>query len=139
MRNGSSRKKPAFIFSDSKIAISATTGSKSKTNVDLCRAVRAAHSMFALVINVEIHWIRGHSRIGGNERVDRISKRYARVVDNSSRVSFDTVLSAHISVSQWPFGSLLADFPYDSQFLHVKQPLRRLQTQTLLHLWLYAY
>ena len=51
---------------------------------------------------VDMRWIRGHSRIGGNERVDRISKRYAS--NNSARFKLDSNLPAHITQIIWPFG-----------------------------------
>jgi len=94
----------AFIFSDSKIAIAAATSRKPKSNVMLSLAISQAFSALARLMKVELHWIRGHSRIGGNERVDRISKRYAQIDSNTLRVSFDPALRAHVSHSDWPFG-----------------------------------
>ena len=31
------------------------------------------------MVPIEIHWIRGRSGLGGNERVDRVAKRYAKL------------------------------------------------------------
>ncbi len=60
---------------------------------------------------MELHWIRGHSRIGGNERVDRISKRYASIANNSERIPIDHTLGAHITRTNWPFGFPLTGLP----------------------------
>ena len=68
----------AFIFCDSNLAINAATSKKIPlTNVPITRFLRLALEALNGVIKVGLKWIRGHSRIGGNERVDRISKRYA--------------------------------------------------------------
>ena len=94
----------AFIFSDSKIAIAATVTKKPKANAVLSKAISAMFTKLSMLLKVQLLWIRGHSCIGGNERVDRISKRFAKIDSNSARLPFDTALGAHISVIDWPFG-----------------------------------
>ena len=89
----------AYIFCDSKIAISAASSNKPKSNITLSKTVAAAFKSISALIRIELHWIRGHSRVGGNERVDRISKRYAQVEGNSTRVPFDPFFRTHTSTS----------------------------------------
>ena len=101
----------AFIFSDSKLAIAAASSKKPTSNITLSLAVMRAHSDLSKLIKVELHWIRGHAGIGGNERVDRISKRFASIDNNSAKVSFDRQFRAHISQAAWPFGANLTNLP----------------------------
>ena len=101
----------AFVFCDSQLAIRAATAKKFATNITLCLAVSRAYSALVAVCKVELHWIRGHSRVGGNERVDRISKLYASIDNNPARVEFDGVFRPRISHTPWPFGFCLTGLP----------------------------
>ena len=100
----------------------ATTATNPATNITLCKAVRQAFCELSRLIVVELHWIRGHSRIGGNERVDRISKAYANIDNNSARHKFNGKLSAHITQTDWPFGCDLAGLPANTFLMCLPTP-----------------
>ncbi len=75
----------AHIFCDSKLALLAAVSKKPHiTNGSITRAVRIAFNALPPSLKVELHWIRGHSGVGGNERVDKISKAYACALGNVS-------------------------------------------------------
>jgi len=57
----------AVIFCDSQLAIRAATTSKPKTTITLTSSVSTAYKTLSSLLNVELHWIRGHAHIGGNE------------------------------------------------------------------------
>ena len=116
--------KKAYVFCDSKLAINAATAQKPATNIALCTALKQVHMALSTVISVELHWIRGHSRVGGNERVDRISKRYASIDYNIGRFKFNGKFSAHISQSLWPFGGSLVGLPEAYFLLRLPSPPR---------------
>ena len=74
------------IFSDSKIALSAAQSKRKPImNPAITLALRASFHSLSRIFPVNLQWIRGHSGIGGNERVDTIAKRFAR---NSSSPIF---------------------------------------------------
>ena len=112
----------AYVFSDSKIAIAAATSKKPRSNVALSTAISQAFTELSRLIKVDLHWIRGHSRIGGNERVDRISKRYAQIDSNFLRVPLDLALRAHVSNIDWPFGFNLTGLPEQSFLSRIPVP-----------------
>ena len=93
-----------LIFSDSKLAINAATGSRRPlTNIPIVLALRKAFSaLLSAKLTVAFHWVPGHAGIGGNDRVDKIAKTFA-----TSRVAFDLSslagFSSCVSRNPWPF------------------------------------
>ena len=81
--------KQALIFTDSqyaKRAVEVKTAPTSTVNKDLVLAARAALDAARSSFSVHIHWVRGHVAIGGNERVDRVAKHFARASVGSPAV-----------------------------------------------------
>ena len=102
----------AHIFSDSKLALlAATSGKKSLVNGPITRAVKIAYAYASSKLAIHLHWIRGHSAIGGNERVDRISKAYASAPNNDAKCSFKGSFQSHALTRKWPFGFPLISVP----------------------------
>ena len=106
--------KHAFVFSDSTYAIRAAQAkSAPPTNVNLTRAARASLAAARLLFSVSIHWVRGHVAIGGNERVDLVAKRFARLSSALPKVlSPDFVYSSHVARERpWTNGFPLSGSP----------------------------
>jgi len=104
--------KRAIIFSDSKLAIGACASKAPPlANASLIRSLRKLLTFVQTKIKVEFHWIKGHAAVGGNERVDRISKRFASVQGNSDVVDFRDTFDCHAVSSPWPFGFPLTGLP----------------------------
>src|SRR5687768_11585690 len=63
-------------------------------------------------MKVDIHWIRGHANIGGNERVDKISKFFAKA-NGPNPPTFHLSSSPPYQAisSDWPFGHPLFNLP----------------------------
>jgi len=114
----------AVIFSDSKLALNAATSRKIPlTNGPITRALRKVFEFAVSVgISVNLHWIRGHSSIGGNERVDRLSKRYAAVSGNDKLIPFDGLFISHGATSSWFPGFPLSSLPVDVFKLNLPIP-----------------
>ena len=67
-----------FIFSDSKFALNATTSKNHPlVNREAVLLLRKTYKEVNKVCSLQLHWVRGHTAIGGNERVDKIAKRFA--------------------------------------------------------------
>lgn len=95
----------AVVFSDSKLALGAAASKKTPlTNSSITRALRLAFVEVSARIDVQLHWIHGHADIGGNERVDRISKRFASVPFNDVLMAFDPSFPSQVSSSCWNWG-----------------------------------
>ena len=106
----------AFVFCDSTYAIRQATCSKlSVLNRALIKLVRAALSKATAAFDVKLFWLRGHSIVGGNNRVDRLSKLFASL-NAPNAAHFDlSFLSSYLSASHiWPFGFPLANVPFNS-------------------------
>jgi ribonuclease HI len=103
----------AVVFSDSKLALNAAVSRKSPlTNGPITRAVRKAYdAALAGGVSVTLQWVRGHVDIGGNERVDKISKAYASIANNSSPASFNDNFHAHATEAPWAYGFPLSTLP----------------------------
>ena len=68
----------AIIFSDSRYALGLASSSKPPaSNHQIVTALRKSHSDARSKFKVDLHWIRGHSNIGGNERADRLSNIFS--------------------------------------------------------------
>ena len=117
----------AIIFCDSRYALNLATSSKAPgSNKELVSSLRAVHSAALALFKIELNWVRGHASIGGNERVDLLSKRFAAknsVKDPSfSLASLDRYV--HILVP-WAFGFPLSSVPphlFSSHFLPFPPP-----------------
>ena len=106
----------AFVFSDSSYAIrQATSSKKPVVNRALIELVRAAHSKAIDAFNVKLVWLRGHSTAGGNNRVDRLSKKFA-FLNAPNPVSFDLAfLDSYLSITHsWQFGFPLVSVPLNN-------------------------
>ena len=105
----------AIVFSDSRYALNAATAKKPPlTNIPICLALRKAYTATCALINVQLRWVRGHAAIGGNERVDRISKRFAEASANGAAFPFDPSFPSSFSSLMcplpFPISSLLSFF-----------------------------
>ena len=98
----------AIIFSDSKLAIGAAVGSRRPlTNITLVNELRKLYNaMLFTKLAVDLRWIPGHAGVGGNERVDRISKRFAI---GDFKFNENSILGFPCSVCTrgWPFFPLI--------------------------------
>ena len=102
----------AHICSDSKLALlAATSNKKVLVNGPITRAVKMAYAYASSSLAIHPHWIRGHSAVGGNERVDRISKAFASVPNNDSKSPFKGSFQSYVVTRKWPFGFPLISVP----------------------------
>ena len=93
-----------FIFTDSLFASNAVVSSKAAVaHSATIRALRQLFSSVLKLVPVTFHWIRGHSGAGGNERVDRIAKKYATLSVGLPAVPAPTSFVGHRSSTPWPF------------------------------------
>ena len=68
----------ASVFTDSKYVIGILSSTKrSVVNVSLIDFLRAVHKQVTSCLQVAVYWIKGHSDLGGNNRVDSLSKYFA--------------------------------------------------------------
>lgn len=101
----------AVIFCDSKLALSAATSrNRIMTNIPVTTALRKAYLTLLQVLPVELHWVHGHANIGGNERVDVLSKSFASSPNNNDAREFDG-FSGTVTCSPWVFGFPLTGLP----------------------------
>ena len=99
----------AVIFCDSLFAInSASSTSVPKAHKPLVNALRAVYTATAaLPCKIAIKWVKGHGGVGGNERVDRISKRYASLSSTSPPSTWfpsSSFFLSSVSPTHWPWG-----------------------------------
>ena len=94
----------ALIFSDSQLAISAATSSrKPLSNSILVHELRKTYAALLITkLTIELVWVPGHAGVGGNERVDRISKAFAT---DANKFNSRLLAGFPSCVSQraWPF------------------------------------
>jgi hypothetical protein len=110
-----------FLFSDSAYAIGIASSKKpAKTHKALAAATRASFAKLTKLASTELHWIRGHASVGGNERVDWVAKRFAHLSSNT--VPSD-VLPGYVTsrqpwdvfpLSKLPVNAFLRDLPFTS-------------------------
>jgi ribonuclease HI/exonuclease III len=92
-----------FLFTDSLYASNAVTSrTLPVAHATSISSLRLLFSSVARLAPITLHWIRGHSGAGGNERVDKIAKRYAKLSPNSP-LPPPVTFPAHKSVVPWPF------------------------------------
>ena len=108
--------KLAVIFSDSQYALRFVASAKpAQTNKALVSCLRQAHTEACALFQVDFHWLRGHSCVGGNERVDLISKRFAKAnVPDPSVFKLADPPRFSTAVSEWRFGYPLYGVPVGS-------------------------
>lgn len=93
-----------FIFTDSLFASNAVVSAKAAVaHSATIRALRQLLSSVLKLVPVTFHWIRGHSGAGGNERVDRIAKKYATLSVGLPAMPAPTSFVGHRSSTPWPF------------------------------------
>jgi len=51
-----------------------------------------------------MHWIKGHAMVGGNERVDKVSKRYANVAGNTNVTVLNGRFDCSATFALWALG-----------------------------------
>ena len=63
----------AIVFTDSQYALGLATSNKPPVaNARIVEALRKSHSLAISKFKISLHWIRGHTGIGGNERAEYI-------------------------------------------------------------------
>ena len=100
-----------YIFSDSKLALnSATSKNRTVSNPEVTESLRNLYRESSKIASLHLHWIRGHSAIGGNERVDRISKNFASA-SSSIPLPFQGAFGSIMRASNHTFNIPLMDYP----------------------------
>ena len=119
----------AHIFSDSKLALNAAVSSRPPlTNGPITRAVRNSLAFVtSLGLVVSLHWVRGHSAINGNERVDQVSKRYASASGNTGTKPFSETFTYTNTSVAWPHGYPLTGLPLKVFLANLPAPPARLE------------
>jgi ribonuclease HI len=104
--------KRAVVFSDSKLAIGACASKVPPlANALAIRSLRKLLDFVQTKLKIAFYWIKGHAAVGGNERVDKLSKRFAMVQGNSEVVDCNGTFSCLSYSAPWAFGFPLADLP----------------------------
>ena len=94
----------AFIFSDSNYAIlQANSSRKPKANTNLVLYVRSLFNKAKSLFLIDLIWVKGHARIGGNVRADQLSKRYANL-SSSDMFCLSALDSYTMQRSTWKYG-----------------------------------
>lgn len=92
------------LFTDSLFASNAIISTKPPSSHSvLVLRLRVLFARVMCVAPVSLHWIRGHCGAGGNERADRVAKRYAALSKGKPPHSFDGSFSFCASRSPWSF------------------------------------
>jgi ribonuclease HI len=103
----------AVIFCDSKYAIGLTSSSKrSASNCELVDMLRSLYGLASAAFQITLHWVKGHSMVGGNLRVDLLSKFFASgdyKIDSSSAAK--AVFLYATCKHSWKFGYPLCSVP----------------------------
>lgn len=99
-----------YLFSDSKLALNAaTSNSASLAHPVISASLKKLYRTALEICSLELHWIRGHSAIGGNERVDRISKNFA--TSSSTPAHFSLSFPCIERFTHFPFHFPIIDLP----------------------------
>ena len=103
----------ACIFSDSQYTIGQALSTKLPlTNKLIVNQLRADLIAARALFKVNLHWLRGHADVGGNERVDLISKSFAKSNVPDPPSFTPSAFPGFSTVSQpWPFGFPLSGLP----------------------------
>lgn len=98
-----SRPSRVLLFTDSLYASRAVTSTKPPaSHKDTIVALRRLLAKALALIPVSLVWVRGHCGAGGNERVDRIAKRFAKCSINPPFLR-PTSFPSVSTTSHWPF------------------------------------
>ena len=103
--------KNAFIFSDSSYSISAASSSRRPWSnlgaiILLRELLRRATPLFA----VNLHWVKAHASIPGNEVADQIAKKFSFLSKVEDAPRYYEFPYFH-SQQHWPFGAPLSNLP----------------------------
>ena len=105
----------AFVFSDSIYAINQVTSSKHPaSNFSIIKCLREVYCKASSVFKLNLYWIKGHSIVGGNVRVDYLSKIFAsRNCPNPVSFNIDSFLNHSYlrSSAPWVYGFPLTTVP----------------------------
>lgn len=104
----------ALICTDSRYVLGALSSTKTpKSHSTVVSALRQLYSRSLHLFKLSLLWVKGHLDIGGNERVDKISKSFARYSSNSPGSSFPSATSflASRTRAHWPYGPLCSNPP----------------------------
>ena len=97
------------VFSDSKFALSCLTSLKKPvTNSALVIAARVFYKRASSIYRIHLHWVRGHARIGGNERADKLSSNFA---SRNDIVKFNNSFPCEGSSFKPKFSAPFSDLP----------------------------
>jgi ribonuclease HI len=102
----------AVIFCDSKYAIGlASSTKKPSSNFELVNLLRSVYRLASAAFHVSLHWVKGHSAVGGNHRVDCLSKFFASCEHKVSPGGPEQTLSTYaFHETVWEFSFPLNDF-----------------------------
>jgi ribonuclease HI len=99
-----SRPTRVLLFTDSLYASRAVTSTKPPaTHKDTIAALRRLLAKALALFPVSLVWVRGHCGAGGNERVDRIAKRFAKCSIGNPPLLRPTSFPSVSTTSHWPF------------------------------------
>ena len=94
------------MFSHSKLAINAATSTRLPiTNAVVTFALREIYAQLITKLVLSLLWIPGHAGIGGNERVDKLSKGFAHGAADLPTLS--VAFSSTVTRAPWPFVPLI--------------------------------
>ena len=92
------------IFTDSLYASSAIKSSKVPlAHSSLVLSLRTLFARVSTRFTVSVFWIRGHCGAGGNERVDRVAKRFAMLSAGATRCLLPASFRGVKSIRHFPF------------------------------------
>lgn len=114
---------PILLFSDSLYAIQAITSTKPPlVHSPTIMALRASFAALLRLTPSYLHWIRGHRDVGGNERVDKIAKRFANAPAHPA--SSPPPFPSQKSSLPWPFPtSSLCNLPLHLLLANLPSPV----------------
>ena len=92
------------LFTDSLYASSAIKSSKAPlAHSSLVLNLRVLFARVSARFTVSIFWIRGHCGAGGNERVDRVAKKFAKLSVGATRCLLPDIFRGVKSIRHFPF------------------------------------
>ena len=103
----------AVIFSDSKYALRcASSISKPTSNSALVLLLRSTLALARSSFQIDLCWTKGHAEIGGNNRVDQLSKFFASKAVPGLNPDYASLARNYFSCSRvWRYGFPLSSVP----------------------------